>query len=86
LAFINPASSMVLGYDFPGCQPGESPRRQTKKRQPPVKLPPRLLAHMRRWAAHGLARKTVVEWNGKSVESVRLASIVCLSVLTRAYP
>src|SRR5207302_9950519 len=43
-------------------------RRQTKKRQPPVKLPPRLLAHMRRWAAHGLARKTVVEWNGKSVE------------------
>jgi integrase len=46
-------------------------RRQTKKRQPPVKLPPRLLAHMRRWAARGLARKTVVEWNGKSVESVR---------------
>jgi integrase len=46
-------------------------RRQTKKRQPPVKLPPRLLAHMRRWAAHGLARKTVVEWNGKPVESVR---------------
>jgi hypothetical protein len=37
-------------------------RRQTKKRQPPVKLPPRLLAHMRRWAVHGLARKTVVEW------------------------
>jgi integrase len=46
-------------------------RRQTKKRQPPVKLPPRLLAHMRRWAVHGLARKTVVEWNGKSVDSVR---------------
>jgi integrase len=46
-------------------------RRQTKKRQPPVKLPPRLLAHMRRWAARGLARKAVVEWNGKPVESVR---------------
>ncbi len=46
-------------------------RRQTKKRQPPVKLPPRLLAHMRRWAAHGLARKAVVEWNGKPVDSVR---------------
>jgi integrase len=46
-------------------------RRQTKKRQPPVKLPPRLLAHMRRWAAKGLARKSVVEWNGKAVESVR---------------
>jgi integrase len=46
-------------------------RRQTRKRQPPVKLPPRLLAHMRRWAARGLARKAVVEWNGKPVESVR---------------
>jgi integrase len=46
-------------------------RRQTKKRQPPVKLPPRLLAHMRRWAAHGLARRAVVEWNGKPVDSVR---------------
>jgi integrase len=46
-------------------------RRETKKRQPPVKLPPRLLAHMRRWQRRGLARKSVVEWNGKPVESVR---------------
>jgi integrase len=46
-------------------------RRQTKKRQPPVRLPPRLLAHMRRWAARGLSTKAVVEWNGKPVESVR---------------
>jgi integrase len=46
-------------------------RRHTKKRQPPVKLPPRLLAHMRRWAVHGFARRAVVEWNGKPVDSVR---------------
>ena len=46
-------------------------RRQTKKRQPPVKLPTRLLAHLRRWERLGLARKAVVEWNGKPVESVR---------------
>jgi integrase len=46
-------------------------RRQTKKRQPPVKLPARLLAHMRRWARLRLARNFVVEWNGKPVESVR---------------
>jgi integrase len=46
-------------------------RRQTKKRQPPVKLPPRLLAHMRRWARRGLSKKAVIEWNGKPVESVR---------------
>ena len=46
-------------------------RRRTKKRQPPVKLPPRLLAHLRRWERLGLARKAVVEWNGKPVASVR---------------
>jgi integrase len=46
-------------------------RRQTKKRQPPVKLPPRLLAHMRRWAQLRIAKKVLVEWNGKPVESVR---------------
>jgi len=46
-------------------------RRKTKKQQPPVKLPPRLLAHMRRWADNGFAKKAVVEWNGKPVKSVR---------------
>src|SRR5262249_18643378 len=46
-------------------------RRQTKKRQPPVKLPPRLLAHMRRWQRLGFCRNSVVEWNGKAVKSVR---------------
>jgi integrase len=46
-------------------------RRQTRKRQPPVKLPPRLLTHMRRWAAKGITRNSVVEWNGKPVKSVR---------------
>jgi integrase len=46
-------------------------RRQTKKRQPPVKLPRRLLTHMRRWADRGLAKNSVVEWNGKPVASVR---------------
>jgi integrase len=46
-------------------------RRESKKRQPPVKLPPRLLAHMRRWRRLGLSKKTVVEWNGNPIESVR---------------
>jgi integrase len=46
-------------------------RRQTKKRQPPVKIAPRLLAHLRRWQRLGLSRKHVVEWNGQPVESVR---------------
>jgi integrase len=39
--------------------------RETKKRRPPVRLPDRLLAHMRRWKRLGQAY--VVEWNGKPV-------------------
>ncbi len=46
-------------------------RRETNKRQPPVKLPPRLLAHMRRWERLLLSKHYVIEWNGKPVESVR---------------
>jgi integrase len=45
--------------------------RQTNKRQPPVRLPTRLLAHLRRWKRLGIARHAVVEWNGKPVASVR---------------
>jgi integrase len=45
--------------------------KQTNKRQPPVRLPTRLLAHLRRWKRLGIARHAVVEWNGKPVASVR---------------
>ena len=45
--------------------------RETKKRQPPVRLPDRLLAHLRRWQRLGIATHAVVEWNGKPVGSVR---------------
>ena len=45
--------------------------KQTKKRQTPVRLPARLLAHLRRWKRLGLARHAVVEFNGKPVASVR---------------
>jgi integrase len=45
--------------------------RETRKRQPPVRLPDRLLAHLRRWQRLKIATHTVVEWNGKPVRSVR---------------
>jgi integrase len=45
--------------------------RETKKKQPPVRLPDRLLAHMRRWHRLGIAKHAVIEWNGKPVRSVR---------------
>jgi integrase len=46
-------------------------KRRTKKRQPPVRLPPRLLAHMRRWFDKGIIAKHFVEFNGKPVASVK---------------
>jgi integrase len=48
-------------------------QRATNKRQPPVPVPPRLLAHLRRWARRGIADEHFVEWNGKPVKSVKTA-------------
>ena len=48
-------------------------RRATKKRQPTVPIPPRLLAHLRRWKAKGIAREHFVEWNGRPVQAVKTA-------------
>ncbi len=45
--------------------------KKTKKQQPPVRLPDRLLAHIERWKRLGIATHAVVEWNGKPVQSVR---------------
>jgi integrase len=43
----------------------------TKKRQTPVPLPPRLLAHMRRWWGRKLIKRHFVEFNGEAVASVK---------------
>jgi integrase len=45
-------------------------KRETKKRQPPIRLPPRLLAHIERWKRLGIAKRAVVEWNGKPVARI----------------
>lgn len=60
----------------------------TNKRQPPVPLPPRLLAHMRRWHSKGIAGAHFVEWNGKAVKSVKTAfnSAVALAGIDHASP
>lgn len=46
-------------------------KRATKKRQTPAPVPPRLLAHMRRWARLKLIAECFVEFNGKPVASVK---------------
>jgi len=40
--------------------------RESKKRRPPVPLPRRLLAHLRRW--HRRGQQFAVEWNGAAVK------------------
>jgi hypothetical protein len=47
--------------------------RETKKRQPPVRLPPRLLAHLRRWQRRKLAVRSVIEWQGEPVRRINKA-------------
>jgi integrase len=47
--------------------------RETKKRQPPIRMHPRLLAHLRRWEAKGIAKKWVVEWRGQKVGRINKA-------------
>jgi hypothetical protein len=46
-------------------------KRATNKRQPPIPIPPRLLAHLRRWTAKEPSREFVVEWQGKPVTWVK---------------
>ena len=46
---------------------------RTNKRQPPMPLPPRLLAHMRRWHERHLIVEYFVEFNGAPVASVKTA-------------
>jgi integrase len=45
---------------------------ETNKRQPPVRLPLRLLAHLRRWRDKGIIAHYVVEWDGMPVQSVKV--------------
>jgi integrase len=46
-------------------------KRATKKRQTPAPVPPRLLAHLRRWKERKMIANCFVEFNGKPVASVK---------------
>jgi integrase len=46
-------------------------KRATTKRQTPAPIPPRLLAHMRRWVRRGIVTSHFVEWQGAPVKSVK---------------
>jgi integrase len=46
-------------------------KRRTKKRQPIAPLPPRLLAHMRRWVRRGIIKENFIEYQGRPVLRLR---------------
>jgi len=46
-------------------------QRKTNKRKPPVKIPPRLLVHMKRWKSMDGNIRHVINWNGSSVQSIK---------------
>jgi integrase len=45
-------------------------KKETSKKQPTVPIPPRLLAHMRRWKRLGISQKAVIEFNDKPVANI----------------
>lgn len=47
--------------------------QETKKRTPPIRLPARLLAHLRRWHRLGIANTHVVEFGGEPVTRITKA-------------
>jgi integrase len=47
---------------------GRPSARRSKKRQPPIRIPTRLLAHMRRWRKNGQAY--LIEFNGAPIGSI----------------
>jgi hypothetical protein len=46
-------------------------KRETSKRQPTVPIPPRLLAHMRRWQRLGISTRAVIEHHGRPISRIR---------------
>lgn len=45
-------------------------RKKTNKRQPSVRIPPELLAHIRRWKRRKWSRNSLVEWGGEPIKRV----------------
>jgi len=48
-------------------------KKATKKRQPPIILPGRILAHIRRWQRLGLCNKALIEYHGEPITRITKA-------------
>lgn len=45
-------------------------KKKTNKRQPSIRVPPRLLAHIRRWKAKRVISHSLIEWKDESIKRV----------------
>ena len=63
-------------------------KKKTNKRQPSIRIPPRLLAHIRRWKDKRLVSDSLIEWNGESIKRVSkgFASLVKAAKLKDVSP
>lgn len=87
-AAIRPA----IGRGYVDLNEGVFYRREpgakvTKKRQPTIRIPDRLLAHMRRWEKLGISKNSVIEFAGRPVKRIgkafaRVASAANLKEVT----
>jgi integrase len=77
-AICNAALTEAIGRGYVDLDKGLFYRRglgdaETKKRQPTVSIPERLLTHMRRWRRLRISNQAVVEYQAQPVKSVRKA-------------
>lgn len=66
----------TIGRGYVDLDKGEFKRKpdnkkETSKKQPTTPIPPRLLAHMRRWKRLGISNRAVIEFNGKPVQVIK---------------
>lgn len=74
-AVCEAAMGPAIGRGYVDLEQGVFYRRapgtaETNKRRPPLRLPDRLLAHIRRWHRLGISIRSVIEYNGEPVDSV----------------
>jgi integrase len=77
-AICGAALTQAIGRGFVDLENGFFYRRgegviETNKRQPPIRIPRKLLGHMRRWKRLRISNSAVIEYEGEPVKSVRKA-------------
>lgn len=77
-AICGAALEPVIGRGWIDTEHGVFYRRtagmkMTKKRQPAIRMPPRLLVHVRRWKRLRIANRYLVEWQGEPIKRLNKA-------------